>query len=144
MVGGCAGWAKRRSWPFVGLALLWGTGGCAEGTAPERVADDFAEAYFRRMDPLAARPFAALGAVEMLDREIDLARSVRGGTPAAAAAGSDVAVRREARSVRGQRVRVSYEIAFRGEGGESKRSADLELARMDAVWKVVRVDVKPR
>jgi hypothetical protein len=118
-------------------------GGCREGTAPERVADRFAEAYFRRMDPVAARPFAALGAGDMLDREIDLARSVRGGAPAAAAA-SDVAVRREGRSVRGQRVRVSYEIAFRGEGGESKRSADLELTRMDAAWKVVRVDVKPR
>jgi hypothetical protein len=80
----------------------------------------------------------------MLDREIDLARSVRDGAPVAAAAVSDVAVRRAARSVRGERVRVTYEIAFGGEGGETKRSADLELARIDATWKVVKVDVKSR
>jgi hypothetical protein len=127
---------------LAGLALVSGSSGCVGGTAPERVADQFAEAYFRRADPLAARQFAALGAGEMLDREIGLARSVRGGAVAETAPG--VAVRREGRAVRGERVRVSYEIAFRDEGGESKRSADLELARVDAVWKVVRVDVKRR
>jgi hypothetical protein len=144
MAGGCARWRTRVSWLLAGIGLSWGPVGCAGDTAPERVADHFTDAYFRRMDPQAARSYAALGAGEMLDREIDLARSVRDGAPVAAAAVSDVAVRRAARSVRGERVRMTYEIAFGGEGGETKRSADLELARMDATWKVVKVDVKAR
>lgn len=144
MAGGGARRGTGAAWLVAGFALASGMFGCTEGTAPERVADQFAEAYFRRMDPLAARPFAALGAGEMLDREIGLARSVRGEGPASVRAAAEVALQRQGRSVRGERVRVGYEIIFRSEGGDSKRWADLDLARIEAAWKVVRVDVRAK
>jgi hypothetical protein len=118
--------------------------GCADKAAPEYVADQFADAYFRRMDQQAARQFTALGATEMLDRELDLVNSVRaqGYTPEQAAA--HVVCQRKSRGARGDRIRFDYDIAIRHEEAEEHRSADVELAKIQSAWKVVRVDVKPR
>jgi hypothetical protein len=118
--------------------------GCTDKAAPEFVADQFVDAYFRRMDQQGARQFTALGATEMLDKELDLVRSVRsqGYTPDEAAA--QVVVHRTARSTRGERVRFDYEITIKHEESEEHRMADIELSKIQAVWKVVRVDVKPK
>ena len=117
---------------------------CTDRAAPEYVADQFVDAYFRRMDQQAARQFTALGATEMLDRELDLVRSVRsqGYTPDEAAA--QVVFRRTAKNTRGERVRFDYEITIKHDESEEHRAADVELAKIQAAWKVVRVDVKPR
>ena len=117
---------------------------CTDRSAPEYVADQFVDAYFRRMDQQAARQFTALGATEMLDRELDLVRSVRsqGYTPDEAAA--QVVCRRTAKSSRGERVRFDYEITIKHDESEEHRAADVELANIQTAWKVVRVDVKPR
>jgi hypothetical protein len=131
-----------------GVVVLWLASqllvGCADKTAPEYVADQFADAYFRRMDQLAARQFTALGATEMLDRELDLVHSVRaqGYTPEQAAA--HVVCHRKSRAARGERVRFDYDIAIQHEEAEEHRSADVELAKIQSAWKVVRVDVRPR
>src|SRR5258708_3096930 len=111
---------------------------CTDRTAPEYVADQFVDAYFRRMDQQAARQFTALGATEMLDRELDLVRSVRsqGYTPDEAAA--QVVFRRTAKNTRGERVRFDYEITIKHEESEEHRGADVELAKIQAAWKVVR------
>jgi len=118
--------------------------GCADKAAPEYVADQFADAYFRRMDQQSARQFTALGATEMLDRELDLVHSVRaqGYTPEQAAA--HVVCQRKSRTTRGDRVRFDYDIAIRHDEGEEHRSADVELAKIQSAWKVVRIDVRPR
>jgi hypothetical protein len=117
---------------------------CTDRAAPEYVADQFVDAYFRRMDQQAARQFTALGATEMLDRELDLVRSVRsqGYTPDEAAA--QVVFRRTAKNTRGERVRFDYEITIKHDESEEHRAADVELAKIQTAWKVVRVDVKPR
>jgi hypothetical protein len=128
---------------FFGLfGLPWVA--CTDRGAPEYVADQFVDAYFRRMDQQAARQFTALGATEMLDKELDLVRSVRsqGYTPDEAAA--QVVCRRTTRNARGERVRFDYEITIKHEEAEERRAADVELANIQTVWKVVRVDVKPR
>ena len=130
---------------FFGWSALMGPAlGCTDKATPEYVADQFVEAYFRRMDQQLARQFTALGATEMLDKELDLVRSVRaqGYTPEQAAA--EVTVHRATRSTRGERVRFDYDITIKHEESEEHRSADVELAKIQAVWKVVRVDVKPR
>jgi hypothetical protein len=118
--------------------------GCPDKAAPEFVADQFADAYFRRMDQQAARQFTALGATEMLDRELDLVNSVRaqGYTPEQAAA--NVVCRRKSRSTRGDRLRFDYDIAIQHDESEEHRAADVELAKIQSSWRVVRVDVKPR
>jgi hypothetical protein len=126
-----------------GLAVS-GWAGCTDKTGPEYVADQFVDAYFRRMDQQAAREFTALGATEMLDRELDLVRSVRaeGYTPDQAA--DQVVCKRTARGTRGERVRFDYEITIKHDQAEERRAADVELAKIQTIWKVVRVDVKPR
>ena len=118
--------------------------GCTDKGAPEYVADQFVDAYFRRMDQQAARVFTALGATEMLDRELDLVRSVRadGYTPDQAA--DQVVCKRTARASRGERVRFDYEITIKHDQAEEHRAADVELAKIQTIWKVVRVDVKAR
>lgn len=130
-------------------ALLLGISGltpvaCTDKTGPEYIADQFVDAYFRRMDQQAARQFTALGATEMLDRELDLVRTVRsqGYTPDEAA--SQVTYHRTARGTRGERVRFGYEITIKHEDSEDHRDADVELAKIQAAWRVVRVDVKAR
>jgi hypothetical protein len=117
---------------------------CKDQSAPEYVADKFVEAYFQHMDQQAARQFTAFGATEMLDRELELTRGVReqGYLPAEAAA--QVNWRRTGRSARGERVRFDYEIDIRREGAEDHRLADIELAKVQEGWKVVRVAIQPR
>lgn len=123
------------------LALL---AACKDRSEPEYVADQFVEAYFQRMDQQSARQFTAFGATEMLDRELELTRGVReqGYLPAEAAA--QVTWRRAGRTARGERVRFDYDIDIRREGSEDHRLADIELAKMQAGWKVVRVAIQPR
>jgi len=118
--------------------------GCKDHNAPEFVADQFVEAYFQHMDQQAAREFTAFGATEMLDRELELTRGVReqGYLPAEAAA--QVNWRRTGRSSRGERVRFDYAIDIRREDTEEHRIADVELAKVQAGWKVVRVAVQQR
>jgi len=144
MAGGRAGRGRFVACLLAGLGLAAGPGACTDKAAPEHVADQFAEAYFRRIDREAARQYTALGATEMLDREIQLIRSVHAGGPAADNAASDVTVRRRGRSLRGDRIRFDYEITARSEAGDLVRSADVELARIQSAWKVVRVDVRSR
>jgi hypothetical protein len=117
---------------------------CQDRGAPEYVADEFVEAYFRRMDQQGARQFTAFGATEMLDRELELTRGVReqGYLPSEAAA--QVNWKRTGRSARGERVRFDYTIDIRREGSEDHRAADVELARVQSGWKVVRVAVQSR
>jgi hypothetical protein len=132
-------------WPVGALAFaLTGSAGCSDRTGPEYVADQFVDAYFHRMDQQGARQFTALGATEMLDRELDLVRSVRadGYTPDQAA--DQVVCKRTARATRGERVRFDYEITIKHDQAEEHRAADVELAKIQTAWKVVRVDVKPR
>jgi hypothetical protein len=118
--------------------------GCKDQGAPEYIADEFVEAYFSRMDQRGARQFTAFGATEMLDREIELTRDVRaqGYLPAEAAA--RVHWKRTGRSMRGERVRFDYDIDIRREDSEDHRSADIELAKVQSGWKVVRVGVTSR
>jgi hypothetical protein len=125
------------------LSLLFFSA-CKDQGAPEYVADEFVEAYFRRMDQQGARQFTAFGATEMLDRELELTRGVReqGYLPAEAAA--QVNWRRTGRSTRGERVRFDYDIDIRREGAEDHRLADIELAKVQSGWKVVRVGVRSR
>ena len=125
----------------VGLGLL---GACKDQSAPEYVADQFVEAYFQHMDQQGARQFTAFGATEMLDRELELTRGVReqGYLPSEAAA--QVNWRRTGRSSRGERVRFDYTIDIRREDTEEHRLADVELAKVQSGWKVVRVAVQQR
>jgi hypothetical protein len=118
--------------------------GCTDKTAPEYVADQFVAAYFQRMDQLSARQFTALGATEMLDRELDLTRGVRAQGYSVAEAAAEVAYQRRGRSMRGERVRFDYDIAIKQESNEEHRTADVELANIQSAWKVVRVEVKPK
>src|SRR4029079_19554943 len=106
--GGAPG---RGPWRLLGVALLLGAG-CSDKTAPEYVADQFADAYFRRMDQQAALQFTALGATEMLDRELNLTKAVRGQGYTQEEASGQVACRRKARATRGERGRFDYDIAI--------------------------------
>jgi hypothetical protein len=115
---------------------------CTDKTAPEYVADQFVDAYFRRMDQQGARQYTALGATEMLDRELELTRSVRAQGYSSAEAAAQVVVRRNARSTRGDRVRFDYDISIKHDESEEHRMADVELAKIQAAWKVVRIDIR--
>jgi hypothetical protein len=117
---------------------------CTDKAAPEYVADQFVDAYFRRMDQQGARQFTALGATEMLDRELELTRSVRAEGYSPEEAASEVVFRRTARGSRGERIRFDYDIAIKHEESEEHRAADIELTKIQAAWKVVRVEVKPK
>jgi hypothetical protein len=128
------------------LALLLGflLFACKDQGAPEYIADQFVEAYFQHMDQQAARQFTAFGATEMLDRELELTRSVREQGYLPAEASAQVNWRRTGRSTRGERVRFDYDIDIRREESEEHRLADIELAKVQAGWKVVRVAVQSR
>jgi hypothetical protein len=135
----------RRTFALLAVALSMGLlSGCKDEGTPEYVADQFVEAYFQRMDQQGARQFTAFGATEMLDRELELTRGVReqGYLPAEAAA--QVSWKRTGRSSRGERIRFDYDIEIRREGAQDHRSADIELSKVQAGWKVVRVAVQPR
>jgi hypothetical protein len=135
----------RRAFALLAV-VFWSmaTAACKDHGAPEYVADEFVEAYFTRMDQRAAREFTAFGATEMLDRELELTRGVReqGYLPSEAAA--KVTWRRTGKSMRGERVRFDYDIDIRRDDTEDHRLADIELAKVQSGWKVVRVGVRSR
>ena len=131
---------------LVALALAVCTlAGCAKQGAPEQVADAFVEAYFHRMDQERAKEFTALGATEMLEKELkDVAAVRKEGYNPGDAPGADVSFHRGLPTSRDERVRVPYEIVVTTGGTESVRDADVELANIRGVWKVVRVGLKAR
>jgi hypothetical protein len=110
----------------------------AEPGSPEATADAFAEAYFGRADQVRAKQFTAFGASKMLDDELNETRNVRGADFTPSDANLEVKLVRGERSARGERVRFDYAVNFHG--GVEKH-ADIELARVDGEWKVVRVTV---
>ncbi len=115
---------------------------CRDKTSSEYVADEFADAYFRRMDQDAALKFTALGATEMLDKELVETKALRqsGYTPAEAAA--TVNFTRGPAMPRDARVGFHYVVTIRADDSAPvRREADLELARIGGGWKVVSVRV---
>jgi hypothetical protein len=121
------------------LALAPLVQGCRDKASPEYVADEFADAYFRRMDQEAALHLTALGATEMLDKELADTKALRESyTPAEAAAA--VTVVRGPTVKRDARVGFHYDITVRAEDSPAlQRGADLELAQIGGGWKVVTV-----
>ena len=119
--------------------------GCAKQGAPEQVADAFVDAYFRRADQERAKEFTALGATEMLDKELkDVAQVRKQDYNTGETAGAEVSVHRGEPTRRDERVRVPYEIVVKAGGAESVRDADVELANIRGAWKVVRLGMKTR
>jgi len=126
------------------LAVTATLAGCSDQGSPEQVADAFADAYFRRADQEKAKEYTALGATEMLDRELREVAGLRREGYGPTEAGVDVEVRRGASSKRDQRVRFPYEIVVKSGGTSTTRDADIELATIHGAWKVVRVGLKQR
>jgi hypothetical protein len=128
---------------FILLAALTAAG-CAKAGSPEQVADAFSDAYFRRMDQEKAKEYTALGATKMLEDELHDVADIRkeGYTPGEA--GAEVKIRRGETTRREERVRIPYEIAIHTDAGDAVKDADVELARIDGMWKVVRVGLKAR
>jgi hypothetical protein len=119
-------------------------GGCSKQGAPEAVADAFVDAYFRHADQEKAKEYTALGASEMLEKELgEVAQLRKDGYTPSEAGGGDVKVRRGESHTRDQRIRVPYEIVVRTDGEETVRDADVELANIHGTWKVVRLGLKP-
>ncbi len=118
---------------------------CQKQGAPEQVADGFVEAYFVRADQERAKDFTALGATEMLEKELKDVAAVRkdGYVPGDNGRG-DVQAKRGAPSNREQRIRYPYEITIKSGDVETVREADIELAQIKGAWKVVRVGLKTR
>ena len=114
--------------------------GCSrtEAGSPERVADAFADAYFREADQVKAKQFTAFGASKMLDDEIAETRGLRGSDFKPADADLNLTMVRDARSTRGERVRFDYVLRFKG---APEKHADVELSKVADEWKVVRVTV---
>jgi hypothetical protein len=111
---------------------------CRDSTSSDYVADQFADAYFRRFDQEAALHYTALGATEMLDKEIADTKTLResGYTPAEAAA--EVSYTRGAASHRDARIGYHYVITARSEDSPPVvREADVEVAKIGGSWKVV-------
>jgi hypothetical protein len=111
---------------------------CRDATSSEYVADQFADAYFRRFDQESALSFTALGATEMLDKELADTKAIResGYTPAEAAA--NVTFTRGPPIARDARVDYRFEITARSEDTPPVvREADVELAKIGGAWKVV-------
>lgn len=127
------------------IALLAASeAGCGGSSGPEQVADAFVDAYFRRADQEKAKEHTALGASAMLDDELRSVAQIRkdGYTPQDARAA--VSYRRGTSTKREQRVRVPYEITIQVDATKTVRDADIELARLDGAWKVVRVGLTTR
>lgn len=115
---------------------------CRDKAASDYVADEFADAYFRRMDQDAALKFTALGATEMLDKELQDTKSLResGYTPSDAAAA--VTFMRGPAVHRDARVGYHYTVTVRADDSPPvKREADLELAQIGGGWRVVSVRI---
>jgi hypothetical protein len=119
--------------------------GCTKKGSPEAVADGFVEAYFLHMDQEKAKEFTALGATEMMDKELRDVAQIRKDGYSPADAAPEMSVHRGNPSPRDQRVRYPYEIHVRsGSSPEVVRDADVELAQIDGAWKVVRVALHQR
>jgi hypothetical protein len=131
---------------LVALALALATlVGCAKQGAPEQVADAFVDAYFRRADQERAKEFTALGATEMLDKELkDVAQLRKQDYNTGETSGAEVSFHRGQPTRRDERIRVPYEIVVKAGGAESIRDADVELANIRGAWKVVRLGMKAR
>jgi hypothetical protein len=128
--------AVRVAWSS--LLLLAAFGACRDSSSSEYVADQFADAYFRRFDQDSAMVFTALGATEMLDKELADTKAIResGYTPAEAAA--NVTFRRGPGKARDARVDYRYEVTARSEDAPPVvREVDVELAKIGGAWKVV-------
>jgi hypothetical protein len=126
----------RPRW-LLGLVLL---GACSHPPTSDEVADQFADAYFRRMDQEAALAYTALGATEMLDKELADTEAIRksGYTPAEAAA--SVTFTHGAATPRDKRMDYRYVVVARADDGPPvTHEADLELAQIGGAWKVVTV-----
>jgi len=82
------------------------------------------------------------GATRMLEAELKDVQEVRkdGYEPGSVA----VVVRRGESAPRDERIRVPYEIEIETEAGKQLRSADIELTKIDGMWKVVRVGIAPQ
>lgn len=129
-----------RGFVFGGLLVAALGSACSkvEPGSPEAVADGFADAYFGHADQARAKQFTAFGASKMLDEELAATRPLRDGSFKASDANLDVSLVRGERTSRGERVRFDYAVKF--QGGVEKH-ADVELAKVDGEWKVVRVAV---
>ena len=137
----------RSSFARTGLALVFAVlslTGCKREpeNTPESVADSFVDAYFRQMDQERAKAFTALGATRMLDQELREVQEVRKDGYEPGSVG--VSVHRGQSSPRDERIRIPYEIEIQTEGGKQMRDADIELTRIDGLWKVVRIGVTHR
>jgi hypothetical protein len=127
------------------LAFMVALLGCAKKGSPEAVADGFVDAYFLHMDQERAKEFTALGATEMMDKELRDVAQIRKDGYSPADAAPDMSVKRGPASPRDQRIRFPYEIHVRSGGApEVVRDADIELAQIDGTWKVVRVALHQR
>jgi hypothetical protein len=128
-----------------GLVLLALLAACAKKGSPEAVADAFVDAYFLHMDQERAKEYTALGATEMMDKELKDVAQIRKDGYAAADAAPDMTLKRGTSTPRDQRVRIPYEIHVRGnDAAEVVRDADIELTQIDGAWKVVRVGLVQR
>ncbi len=124
----------------VAVAVAAATLACHGAATSEYVADQFADAYFRRFDQEAALAYTALGATEMLDKEIKDTKAIRESyTPAEAAA--SVTFTHGAPTPRDARVDYHYVITARAgdDAAPVIREADIELAKIAGGWKVVTV-----
>ncbi len=115
--------------------------GCerADPGAPESVADAFADAYFARANQEEAMKHAALGMAKQLEKEVLETQAIRSKGSGPEQAELTARVERGARSEREGRVRFAYSIRFGGSAAAHEKRADVELARIDGNWKVVRV-----
>jgi hypothetical protein len=119
-------------------AFVLGVVGCRDTASSEYVADQFADAYFRRFDQESALAYTALGATEMLDKELADTKALResGYTPAEAAA--NVSFTRGSATPRDARVDYHYVVTAKAEDtAPVVREADVELAKIAGAWKVV-------
>ncbi|MSP25195.1 MAG: hypothetical protein EXR75_08525 [Myxococcales bacterium] len=107
--------------------------------AAETVADRFADAYFVRADLAGAARDAALGMARTLEQEVLDTRALRAQGYGPSQANLNVRVERRGRSERGERIRFDYAVTFGPSERAGKKHADVELARLDGSWKVVRV-----
>jgi hypothetical protein len=137
-----------RRWTIarlVAIALALLALGCTKKGSPEAVADGFVDAYFLHMDQERAKEFTALGATEMMDKELRDVAQIRKDGYSPADAAPEMSVHRGVPTPRDQRLRIPYEIKVRSAGGpEVIRDADVELAQIDGSWKVVRLALHQR
>ncbi len=117
---------------------------CHGAPTSESVADQFADAYFRRFDQEAALGYTALGATEMLDKELADTKAIRESYSPAEAAAS-VTFTRGPGTPRDSRVDYHYVVTARADDDSAPvtREADIELTKIAGAWKVVTVHFVP-